>query len=41
VALFNQQLVQMQSGYYQHVDKIEKFIPVGDLIASRSNKDRY
>ena len=37
VALFNQQIAQLQAGYYQHMDKIEQFILIGGLIASRSS----
>jgi hypothetical protein len=40
VALFNQQIAQMQAGYYQHVDNIEQFIRIGGLIASRSSKGK-
>jgi hypothetical protein len=40
VALFNQQIAQMQAGYYQHVDKIEQFIRIGGLIASRSSQGK-
>ena len=41
VALFKQQIAQLQAGYYQHVDKIKQFIRIGGLIASRSNKDKF
>jgi hypothetical protein len=40
VALFTQQIAQMQAGYYQHVDKIEQFIRIGGLIVSRSSNGK-
>ena len=40
VALFNQQIAQMQAGYYQHVDKIEQFMLIGSLIVSRSSNGK-
>jgi hypothetical protein len=40
VALFNQQIAQMHAGVSRNVDKIENFVQLADLVASRSAKGK-